>query len=292
MALHSYARSHGCSIRFDPDVIQIRKRSHRILVRARHAPYARDVIDYFDLYFESVESRVRDGGMLTVDFSTVQEHRLRGFDLLAVTIPGLPEPWETVEQYIRMTGMKPGETVIDLGAYSGVTSLAFQEVVGSGGRVIAVEADPVSASCASKNFAAYRRVRGYSPLLIEAAVWSSDGSVRFTAEGNLGSAVNSLLPRSDEAGLEVRALTLSQILDEARLHRVDVLKADIEGAEYFAFMDSDFFRSHHPVLIFEPAQAAARETQLVNILELLDRYGYSCQVLDQKGSRLPLVLCK
>jgi FkbM family methyltransferase len=227
-----------------------------------------------------------------VDFSRGAEQQLTGWDLFPVRLPGLPEPMTTVRQYVDLTGMSQGDVVLDLGAYAGVTAMEFQEVVGQNGRVVAVEADPSNIACARENISRYTRLRGYGPTLIEAAVWSQSGSVDFTAEGSLGSAVTVVLPRAAGSNATVRAVTLSEVMSLGSLTRVDIIKADIEGAEYMAFSDAAFFASQHPTLVFEPAGTTVALTQLGHIKELLGGYGYTCKVVDQEGSRLPLVVCR
>jgi FkbM family methyltransferase len=291
-ALGLYGRVHGCSVRSDSEAIRVRRGDREIRLRLTHGPYVRDIIDDFDTYFDAVRSDTTPSGARFVDFSHTSDHHLSGWDLFPVLLPGLPEPMATVGQYIELTGMSAGNTVLDLGAYAGVTAMAFQEVVGPTGRVVAVEADPSNIQCARENLGRYHSLRGYGCDLIEAAVWSQTGTVEFTAEASLGSAVTEILARSSGASISVTAFTLSDLMSKCSISTVDVIKADIEGAEYMAFSDASFFAKHHPVIVFEPAQNKLAVTQLAPIQELLRNYGYGFDVLPQEGSRLPLVLCR
>lgn len=286
--LRLFGRLRGCELSIDGERLHVDKNHRRITIRRSHFAYTRDLIEEFEFYFSSVEHTFIDG-FSVVDFSEVTDHELAGWSLFPVTLPGLPEPMSTVNQYIDVTSLSEGQNVIDLGAYAGITACAFQEVIGKEGRVVSVEADPINLSCAQINLSRYCAVRGIQPELIHGAVWSSPGTVRFTAEGSLGSSVSELLSRSTEIGVEVEALTLSGIVERSGLDRVDVLKADVEGAEFQAFSDREFFGSFHPSIVFEPALDGNRNTSIECLRGLLEEYGYRVEVLQQIGSRLPLI---
>lgn len=285
-ALRGYALARGTTLSFGADAITIRKRDLSIRLNPRFPAYVRDIVDEFDLYFQAVRDEGND-----IDFSAPREHRLTGWELFPSLVPGLPEPMQTIIQYVALAGMKSGQSVLDLGAYAGITGCAFMEVVGPSGQVVSVEADPVNLSCARENIARYASLRGYCPLLLEGAVWSETGTIEFSAESSLGSAVTSVLTRANGKGIEVPCFTLSDIMATTGLANVDIIKADIEGAEYWAFSDGEFFSKHHPTLIFEPALNSIRETNLEAITELLRGHGYSVTLHQQVGSRLPLVVC-
>lgn len=285
-ALRGYGLARGTIVSFGDDAITIGKRGHSIRLNPRFPAYVRDIVDEFDLYFDAVRDEGND-----VDYSTPREHRLTGWDLFPSLVPGLPEPMQTINQYVALTGMKPGQHVLDLGAYAGITGCAFMEVVGPSGQVVSVEADPVNLSCARENIDRYASLRGYGPRLLEGAVWSETGTIEFSAESSLGSAVTSVLTRATGKGTAVPCFTLSDIVARTGLASVDIIKADIEGSEYWAFSDAGFFSKHHPTLIFEPALNSIRETNLEAITELLRGHGYSVTLHEQVGSRLPLVVC-
>lgn len=285
-ALRGYGLARGTHVAFETAAITVSKRNLAIRLNPRFPAYVRDIVDEFDVYFGAV----RDAGD-KVDYSMPGEHYLAGWDLFPCLVPGLPEPMDTVNQYIELTAMQPGQRVLDLGAYAGITGCAFMEVVGAAGRVVSVEADPVNLSCARTNIDRYASLRRHGPDLLEGAVWSETGTIEFSAESSLGSAVSSVLTRATGAGIRVPCYTLSDIVARTELAGVDIIKADIEGAEYWAFSDAAFFSKHHPTLVFEPALNALRETNLQALSELLQGYGYSLALHAQHGSRLPLVVC-
>jgi FkbM family methyltransferase len=67
---------------------------------------------------------------------------------------------EWAEHEIAFCGrfLRPGDTVLDVGAYIGTHALAFGERVGPGGRVYSFEAQPASFSLLARNMAALAQV--------------------------------------------------------------------------------------------------------------------------------------
>ena len=291
MLLRFYVPFRMCRIQQKAGKIRISKDNRSILIADRHAPYTIDLIDNFDFYFNSTKSDVDQGvPRLDVDFSEPKRHLVRGFEDFRVWVPSIVEPIETLQQYCEVSRIEAGWRVIDLGAYSAVSSMWFSDVVGPEGLVVAVEADPETFVYAQKNVEEYFSLRGFGPNLMNVACWSTDGEIEFVSEGNLGSGARDVLSRNVNSAVTVRSLTLSSIASEWNLDRVDLLKADIEGAEYFAFSDEAFFARYSPIIVFEPAQSSAEETHLSSLRCQLEGYGYSLVEHQQVGSRLPLVV--
>jgi FkbM family methyltransferase len=163
----------------------------------------------------------------------------------------------------RRVTVRDSDIVFDIGAHLGTfTRVALLR----GARlVVAFEPNPVNAACFAKTFAAEigkGRVR-----LVKAAVWHSAGSLTFDAEGSSqtghisqsgspgsggsqgsggsGSGGSGSRGSSGSRALEVRAVTLDQIVDELRLDRVDFIKMDIEGAERHALAGARRLLAEH-----------------------------------------------
>lgn len=258
-----------------------------LCIAVRDLQYIQEVTDNFDFLFESVTS-VDQSGLQLVDFSQTAYHELKGWPHFKVLFPSFAEPTNTTDQYIEFLQLEAGESLIDLGAYAGVSSMQFQEVVGERGRVVALEADPLNYRCTQTNFKSYQDMRGYSPSLIHAAGWSNSGTIKFSAEGNVGSAVVEISKR-DRDEIDVKSMTLSEISGAMTLDDVKAIKADIEGAESEVFKDGVFFESHHPRIIFEAILKGSRAVRYRSAMKLLEEYGYKCEVITQHGSRQVLV---
>jgi FkbM family methyltransferase len=290
-AVVAYGRLHGFTVRIADGSLSITSSvpRRRVIMSPKHAVYARDVIDDFDTYFDAVEPTDIDGQIPTVDYSVPRAHSVRGWDVIPIEFPSLAEPLATAAQYLEFSHLSEGQTVLDLGAYSGFTSLVFKEKVGATGAVIAVEADPVNLISLRKNIDAFRAATGDAPKLAELAVWSHSRGIEFISEGNMGSAAASLMQRGKSQVRQVPSATLSDLSQRFQLGSVDFIKADIEGAELEAFSDREFFRKQHPRIIFEGVASKDRDPQVV--IGMLDEFGYECTIRDQLGSRMPLVEC-
>jgi FkbM family methyltransferase len=279
LALH-----HKIELKFDSKKILITKIEKFITLDINHLPYVRDIIRNFEFYYSATSSNLKD-------YSVTKDQDISGFKNFPLLTPSIPEPLETVNLYLEILNLVEGDTVLDLGAYSGLSSIKFQERVGRSGKVVSVEADPENARCCEVNFHRFFLEFGYSPLLVNKAIWSEITQISFSAEHSLGSAVSILLPRAKPGGQLIQTTTLSEVAASLNLRKIDAIKADIEGAEYFAFLDEEFFKKFHPKIVFESAEESSIFTKSENIISLLQKYGYSCQIHEQLGSQLPLIVC-
>jgi len=291
--LRAYSRFFGIRIFRNGETISLSRGSNEIVISEKHLAYAGDLIHHFDFYFDSVEpSESPDtSGKFSVNFSKCSDHVLRGFEQFAVEFPAFPEPVRTADQYIRLSGMKTGDYVFDLGAYAGITTIRFLETVGSEGRVLAVEADISNFRSLMENLRRLQVTTKVNVQTYSGAVWSHDGTLEFSSESNLGSHVKNKL-RRDSRVTFVSGLSLSSLADRYQFSRVDVIKADIEGAEFEAFSDKSFFKRFRPTLIFEPSMRVHETTRPDAIKSVLCSYGYSIETIPQEGSSSPLLVCR
>lgn len=111
-------------------------------------------------------------------------------------------------------------TVVDLGAHRGEFSLAVQKKFKA--RVIAVEPS-------SSLIPQLRTLQGIE--LVHAAVTDFDGSIWLNLDANPQASTVRTTNASFVGKEEVRALTLVSLIQELRIHSIDVLKVDIEGSE-------------------------------------------------------------
>lgn len=134
------------------------------------------------------------------------------------------EPFETE---LVMRTVRPGDTVLDVGANVGYYTLIFARLVGPHGRVFAFEPDPQNFDLLRRNV----RANGYANVTLEQkAVADSAGALAlYRNPANKGD------HRTYDAGggreaVEVGAVALDDYF--ASLDgRVDLIKMDIQGAE-------------------------------------------------------------
>jgi FkbM family methyltransferase len=129
-------------------------------------------------------------------------------------------------QVYDLPDIPPPDVVVDLGAHIGASVLFFSLRFPSA-RIVAVEPDPV-------NFAKLRRNVGSMPqvTLFNTAVTEREGTVTLYSAGRLDSWKSSTRPATRwQRPISVRSAKLDDLLLEAGVGSVDVLKIDIEGGE-------------------------------------------------------------
>ena len=124
--------------------------------------------------------------------------------------------------------------IIDLGANIGLSALFFIKKFPSA-RIVAVEPDAVNFSIMEKNLEKFSK----SVSLLQAAIWPTDGEVSLVEEDDnhvsLGAWGYRTEASKDNSALSVKALTIPTIMKQYDMDFVDILKVDIEGAEYELF---------------------------------------------------------
>jgi FkbM family methyltransferase len=191
---------------------------------------------------------------------------------------------------MEFANLTEGDVVLDLGAYSGLTSILFAEAVGKMGTVIAVDADQRNIECIKRNLSNYKRHFGKNISLLEGAVWEHNNGLEFSCEGNMGSSAASIVGNKRGSVSKVPSFTLSSIANLFKLQRVDFMKVDVEGAEKVIFEDKDFFRNFLPKIIIETHIVDNMMTTGKCISDLKS-YGYKCEQIIQKGVTAPLLQC-
>lgn len=287
--MSSYARKFGISVRFHDKLIEVAKGNNVIRLAKKHLVYCKDIIDGFDLLWSAVNPVECDDKMI-IDYSTPTFHSLRGYDRHPIFLPSFAEPIELANQYLDFANLGDGSVAIDLGAYSGLTSIVFREQCGDSGRVVAVDADRHNIYAIRKNFAQYELQTGRKVELLEGAVWVHDNGIHFASEGAMASSATEIVgDRLNDARL-VPSYRLSSIADKFGLTRVDFIKADVEGAEAVLFQDPQFFRRFRPRIIVEVHPVDGKLTT-GDVRSALDGHGYECREVPQPGSHLPLLEC-
>jgi len=287
--LQETASQQGMQIKVTAHYVDFIRQNNIIRLAVKHFVYAHDIIKAFDYYFSAVEPENFHGFRL-VDYSLPKYHEVPGYMFGPVYFPSLSEPMVTTVQYLDFANLKPGSNVLDLGAYSGLTSIMFKERVGRLGKVVAVDADEQNIGAIEKNFKMYKQHTGNDIDLLYAAVWSHCNGLSFSSEGNMGSSASEIVGNNRGNNLLVKSLTLDKIVDIAKLDHLDFIKCDVEGAEAVIFEQADFLIDRKPRIIIEPHFVGGVETTEKCIRDLA-KYGYQCKRLHQTGVDVPLLEC-
>lgn len=139
---------------------------------------------------------------------------------------------QTAEFWFTNYRPKRGDVIIDVGAGRGEDTLTFSRAVGETGRVIAIEAHPLSFAIL-KSFCRLNGLANVIPLHL--ALMDKPGRVCM-AESESSWTENSVDASADASGTEVRADTLDNVCEALSVGRISFLKMNIEGAERQALL--------------------------------------------------------
>lgn len=180
--------------------------------------------------------------------------------------------------------LRPGTIFFDIGAHVGQYTLTASSLVGETGQVHSFEPDPDT----FRWLAANTRLNGLRNVHLNQLGVCDDNSTKqlFLATAHdVGS--NSLSPPSNYSGksFAVHCTTLNDYVHMNYIPRIDVMKMDIEGAEYSALIGTSEIlrRKDKPTLLieFEEPRQQAFGSSCAKLASLLRDYGYALYVVGQ-----------
>ncbi len=178
--------------------------------------------------------------------------------------------------------VRPGMTVVDVGANLGLYAVIALGRSAPDGRVIAFEPDPANHALLLRNLLPF----GDRATARRQAVAAAPGTLTLHRHpDNKGK--HSVLAAPDlDAGISVEAVTLDAALADLGRPRVDVIKLDVEGAEPLALIGmTETLARHRPVLFFECAPKRWARAGFDPVAELggLKAHGYALTLVDEGG---------
>lgn len=287
--LKAHAEKEGIICLTTPVYFDIIKGERVIRLSRQHWFYGYDIINSFDYYFDAVRP-VKVNGAELVDYSTPRYHDVNGFNLMPVFFPAFSEPILTTQQYLDFANLQAGDVAIDLGAYSGLTSIIFKELVGKAGKVVAMDADRKNLEAIERNLGLYKKLTGNEIEKVFGAIWNHCDGLSFSSEGNMGSSATEIVGKSRGDNSLIESYTLSKLAEVFELDRIDFIKCDVEGAEGVIFEDVGFFEKYRPRIIIETHLVDGKETTDKCVADL-SRCDYDCKRIEQHGVSLPLIEC-
>jgi FkbM family methyltransferase len=188
-----------------------------------------------------------------------------------------PEVWQSIS-----AGLSAGAVFLDVGAHIGYDTLKASVTVGEGGKAIAFEPNPRTLEQLRANI-----VASHAANVIVEPIACSDSEQMLTlydatAEGNSGGSSLSLanadqLQKGNLPSYAVRGRPIDHVVAELGLQRVDVVKVDVEGAEYLVLRGlQETLRRFHPKVVMElvPDQLANMHATVEDIVSLMTELGY------------------
>jgi FkbM family methyltransferase len=196
--------------------------------------------------------------------------------------------FEVLSTRLILGHLRPGAVFVDIGANIGYYAIPARKKVGPPGRVLAFEPNPVTVAKLKRNI----DLSGAGGIeLFEVALSDRAGEVVIFCprEGDHG--LSSLRPQgwSHPTEYTVRAARLDDLLPPD-LGRIDLIKADVEGAEWLVFRGAgETIRRFKPPILLELNGPAARAfgRDCLDVVRLLLSYNadYRLRLLGQHAMR-------
>ena len=174
------------------------------------------------------------------------------------------ERWFEKEIDFVAAYLKPGMSVVDVGANVGVYALSMARSVGPQGHVFAFEPGTEARGFLNAGI----KANGLTNVTVSSAALSDQPGQAVLGHGR-SSELHSL--KSDGPGEQVTLSTLDAEDAADRWQRVDFLKLDAEGVEERILAGAHgFFKRHAPLVMFEVKAGSAVNTGLVDAFRALD----------------------
>lgn len=175
--------------------------------------------------------------------------------------------------------IKPGATVIDIGANVGYLSGLFARFVGPAGRVVSVEPIPATYDALASSM---RRLYADRVTTIQSCVSDQEGPVTMAVPDYEGGGANyyeSRIVKTPEAAgahFTVPATTLDALILNLNPNPIALIKIDVEGHELAVIQSGrQLFSTRQPPLLIEVAgNPDEAGSSAAHLFEELSQYGY------------------
>lgn len=161
--------------------------------------------------------------------------------------------------------IKPGNVILDVGANVGYYSLLAAVLTGEKGIVYSFEPDAENIIYLNKHLV-LNKIKNVK--VIDCAVSGKNGVASFSGKRSKG--------KIDEQGSTiVKTITLDSFCKIEQISSIDVIKMDIEGAEYDALLGAKYI-----LTVFKPMLFLATHGRKVqdNCITLLSSLGYQVKI--------------
>jgi len=185
--------------------------------------------------------------------------------------------------------LKKGMICLDIGANIGYYALLERKIVGSEGRVIAVEPSPLNFSYLKKNL----RQNGFNDVeAFKFALSDSNGQVLFliAMNSNWSRVVDVKDPSLEGAIINVPARSLDSFMTQYHLDKLDFLRMDVEGHEIKIFNGGRrTIENFRPILLLEIHEDLIGLKETVSFLQSLKSFGYNVSYFIPRSLDMPFI---
>jgi len=175
--------------------------------------------------------------------------------------------------------VKPGMVIFDIGGDAGYHSLLFAKATGESGHVIIFEPIPLAQERISENL----QLNGFTHArLFGLALGRTRGS--FVLEKPFqDSRINVEKKSASPEDIAVEVHRLDDLADSEKLPPADLIKIDVEGAEFDVLCGMEnFVQRHHPSFVIElhPDMLPRFGATVADVINWLTERGYTLTALD------------
>jgi FkbM family methyltransferase len=196
--------------------------------------------------------------------------------------------FEEFETELLRTQVKPGMTVVDIGANVGYYTCLAARLVGTKGKIYAFEPEPNNYEMLLKNIT----LNQYQNVIpIQKAVSNKTGKTKlFIDKNNFGAPSLSEGNITSRGGfVEVETLTLDTFFQGPNMNRPDFIKIDAQGGEGLIIAGAKQVLQNRPLKIiieFWPYGLLQMGNEPLLLFDDLINYGFSIQMINGKTHSL------
>lgn len=134
--------------------------------------------------------------------------------------------------YLRKFEIKPGDVVVDAGAYRGLFTIIASKLVGRSGKVVSFEPDTENYKKLLNSIKQYR-LKNVIPS--RKGLWSRDKVLKFS---NVHAGDSTVYTKKGDRTVNINCVSLDNEVKRLGIKKVNFIKMDIEGAELEALKGS------------------------------------------------------
>lgn len=201
----------------------------------------------------------------------------------------LNEEYEQAETKWFKRTLRPGMTVVDIGAHIGYFTTLAASLVAPSGRVIAVEPDPHNFKLLTRNI---RRNGLHNVTVLPIALGNRRGQATLYRSPTNGGDHRLIPDRELSRPIDVTIDTLDHVLQQLRVESVDAIKIDVQGYEPYVLSGSSQAITKSPTLMILselwPYGLKRAGWEARDFFETTGQWGFSARILQDNGQARPV----
>lgn len=202
----------------------------------------------------------------------------------------LTKAFERDEIHYLKQQIRQGDICLDVGGNTGIYAMLFAQQTGETGAVYVFE--PIRRNTLAILLAAEINEFG-GVRVFEGVAGSENGQVKIVIPESDGAYAHIKKHANEMEGMLVRSVTLDTFIENSQLNRIDILKIDVEGAEFEVLQGARGLlacveRSPRIVMIELCTQFLADfDTSIDAVISYMGNFGYAPHYVDSRGKLHP-----